>query len=529
MIPTLSTRLVWGLVAFATGLVVIGVAALLLLLRAGRRQPDEDVARRLLRNSALPLLIQFLVRGIDLAFAYVLYRFVTQAAMGEYDLAALLVSLYLATISEWGLGTLLTREVARDPPAIRHTFGTALLLRLGLSVAALPIALLVIGGYQGLHNTGVIPYAISTRGAVLIGILALTLVPGAVGAAVTSVFLAMERPVVPALANLLNNVVSTALRLLALLLGFGVVGVAWAALAATVLNGVVFTWLLRRHFGWPGWEWDGSLARYMLQAAFPLMLNSLLVVVFFRFDAFIVEGAHGPQAVANYGAAYRVAQLALIVPPIVVNALFPRFARQARDDRQGLLRGYELTVRVLLLGALPLAAVVSVSAPRLVAIFAGEEYSAAGGAALALLIWFVPLSYVNGIAQYVLIALDRQGAITRAFAATAAFNLAANLLLVPQWGIRAAAITTVISELVLYLPFRRVLHAELGAAPLWPVLWRPALATLFMAAVMVPLREQPALAASMGLGLYGVSLWALGTFSADDRLLMRRLLGRGSR
>ena len=43
-----------------------------MILRAERESPQEDSARRLLRNSALPLLIQFVVRGIDFAFVFFL-------------------------------------------------------------------------------------------------------------------------------------------------------------------------------------------------------------------------------------------------------------------------------------------------------------------------------------------------------------------------------------------------------------------------------------------------------------------------
>lgn len=525
MIATLSARLQLALAVLAAGLVVLGVGAVLLLARSGRRQQEEDVARRLLRNSALPLLIQIGVRALDFGFIAVFYRLLPKDAVGDYDVAALLVSLYLGTIAEWGLGVLLTRELARDRQAIASTFGTALILRLGLAIVALPVAFLVIGGYQLFQSLGVITYGISTLGAALIAILTLTLLPSAIGSAVTSVFLAAERPIVPALVNLLNNVLSTALRLGALLLGFGVVGVAWAALAATVLNAVIFAVLLRRHFGWPGWQWDSALARSMMRAAFPLMLNSLLMVVFFRFDTFIIRAFHGPRAVAEYGAAYKIPPIALILPPIIVNALFPRFSRQALDDRAGLLRGYRLTLRVLLLLALPLSTVVSALAPVAIRILA-PGYGAAAEQALALLIWFVPMSYVNGIAQYVLIAVDRQGQITRAFALTAAFNLVMNLLLVPRWGIAAAALTTVASEFVLYLPFRRVLRDELGSAPLGGLVWRPLLAALAAGSAMLVLGSRPVLAVPVGLGCYVLILWLLGTFTDEDRALLLRLAGR---
>ena len=526
MTPYISERLQLGLVLLGAVLAAAGAASLLLLFRVGTTARREDAVRRVLRNSAMPLGIQLVVRAIDFAFAMVLYRMATQEAVGDYNLAALLVVLYLGTISEWGLSTLLTREVARDPLAIGQTFGTALVLRLGLALLSIPLAALVVGLTTGLAQSRLIAEAISGQGALLVLILALTLVPAAAASAVTAIFIAMERPVVPALANLLNNVLSTALRVMALVVGLGVIGVAWAALAATVVNALVFLWLLRRFFGWPGWGWDRGMAGSMLLAAFPLMLNNLLMVAFFRFDMFIVKAFRGSDAVANYNAAYQVAQLGLIVPPIVVNALFPRFSRQARDDRAGLARGFELTLRVLLLLVLPFSAAISALAPTAIRLLAGEEYVARGAPALAILIWFLPLSFVNGIAQYVLIALNRQSTITRAFALTALFNIAANLLLVPRWGLPAAALTTIGSELVLYIPLRRVMRSELPHTRVLPVLWRPALGAFALAAAMLPLRGQPAAAIAAGTVVYGIVLWASGALTGEDRRLVRRLLGR---
>jgi O-antigen/teichoic acid export membrane protein len=519
----------WQLAAiwlFIAGLFVVGVGAVVLLARAERGAIHEDAVRRVLRNSALPLAIQLVVRAIDFVFVAILFRLIAPEAMGDYEFAALLVTLYLGTISEWGLGVLLAREVARDRTAIQQSFGTALLLRLGLSVGSIAGAGAIIAAYDWLYNRGAIANTISTDGALLIGILVLTLLPGAVGSAVTSVYLAVERPIIPALANLLNNVVSAALRLGALLLGFGVAGVAWGALIATVLNAVLFWSLLRRDFGWPGWNWDGGLARLLLSAAFPLMLNSLLVGVFFRFDTFIIKAVEGSEGVAVYGSAYKIAPFALIVPPIVVNALFPRFARQALDDRAGLTRGYRLTLRILLLLAMPVVAAGSVFAPTVVGWIAGARYVASAAPVLAVLIWFVPMSYVNGVTQYVLIALHRQGAITLAFLVTALFNLAANMLLIPRAGLIAAAAVTIASEVVLYLPFRRVLRRELGASPLLEVIWRPAVATVACVALMAALRAWPVLAVVVGWAGYGAVLWLLRTFTADDRLLLARMLGR---
>ncbi len=519
-----------ALLVFIIGLVLLAIAAAVSLWLNARSSATtgQDPARRIFRNSAGPLLIQLAVRAIDLSFVVFLYRLVSKSDIGDYNLAGLLVTLILATIGDWGLTVWFTREVARDPAALRRLFGTTLLLRWGLALLMIPLAALVIGAYALLHSVALIPHALPAQTVILIAILLPSLLPSGFAGAVSAVYLAHEQPTTPALVNLLNNCLSTLLQLALILLGFRIVGVAWAALIATIINASVFAWLLLRRWGWPGWSWDSTTARSMLHAAFPLMLNGLLVAVFFRFDTFIIQGTarDGERAVADYNTAYKFASLALVLPPIVINALFPMFARQALNDRAALLRGYRLTVRLLLLLAIPLAAGLSFWAPQAIRLLSGAEYVAAGGPALRLLIWFAPLSYVNGVAQYVLIALDRQSTITWAFLVTAIFNLAVNLLTVPIWGINAAAVVTVLSELVLYLPFHLVLKRELRAAPFLAVAWRPLLAALGGSAAMLLLRAWPGVAIATGVVVYASSLWLLATFDAEDRRLLARLRGK---
>lgn len=526
---TISPRLAVGLAVFTLGLLLLAATIPLILLWARRRRRDsEDYAVRLLRNSAVPLLIQIVVRAIDFAFVAVLFRaFVNdQAALNDWIFAAPITTLILATIAEWGLNIWLTREVARDHTAIERTWGTGLILRFGLAALVTPVSLLIVAAYNALAAAGLITEGIDARGLWLMVVLALTVLPGSFSAAVTALFLATERPIVPAIANLLTNIISALLKIGAIVLGFGILGVAVGALLATIFSAVIFGVLLVRSFGWPPLRYDARLALSMLRAGLPLMLNALLLAVFFRFDITIIR-AFRPEELGAYEAAYKWVALTQILPPMVINAVFPLFARQAANDRDALRRAYAYLSRVLLLLAFPIAAGVSIFAPWAIGWFVGWEYVPLGAPALALLIWYLPLSYVNGVTQYVLIALDRARTITVAFAAAAIFNFAVNLALVPRFGINAAAIVTVLSELVLYLPFGWVLRQELTPAPLWRAAWRPALATGGMAVAMLLLREIHPLWALLGGPL---ALWTflivLGAVQEDDRRLMRRILRR---
>ena len=103
---------------------------------------------------------------------------------------------------------------------------------------------------------------------------------------------------------------------------------------------------------------------------------------------------------------------------------------------------------------------------------------------LQLLIWFLPFSFINQVTQYVLIALNLQRHLTRAFIIGVLFNLLANLIFIPLYGYRAAAIITVFSEWALLIPFYILVRKNLCTVPWFDVTWRPTLAAAVMGAAL---------------------------------------------
>jgi O-antigen/teichoic acid export membrane protein len=522
-------------------LFLLGVAALLpllalaaLLWRRFYREDADNTARRVVKNSAIPTVIRLVVRAIDMAFALILYRLLEPSAVGQYDLAALLVVLYLGTFSDFGLGTLLTREVARRPDEAPRLFGVTLLLRWGFGLLALPLALAIIAAYGGVAALVPGAQALTPDGAAAILILCLTLFPSAYNNVVTALFNARERLEIPAAVELITQVVSVFARVAVLLAGFGVIGLAWAAVGTTMLTALIFLVLQLRLLFPPRLSWDAAFARSLLRPAFPLLLNSLLVNAAFSFDAFILRAFTSDDVVAQYRMPYRVINVALILPPLLINAIFPIIARHAEDNREALNRAYRRTLQVLLLAAFPIAVATTVLARDMVALFVGQpdlaRYLGVSDRALAILIWFLPLSFVNGLTQYVMIALNRQAAITRSFATMAAFNFVANLVLIasaPSSGIYIASVITIVSEAVLYVTFLPLLRQEDAAPPLLALAWRPALAALLMgAAMLAAARAGPLVAVVVAPVVYAAALWALGAFGAEERALVRRVLGR---
>jgi len=532
------------LIGLALVLLVTGLGAL--FWRRIYRDDAQNIARRVFKNSAVPFAMRLIVRALDMAFLIILIRTLPEAEVGAYFLATMLVGQYLSTITEFGLGVLLTREVAQDPNAAPRLFGITLLLRwLVVLLAAVPSAALLIALYALLGRTG-LTETLDPASQAAIWILLLTLIPSAYSGAVTALYNAAERMEVPALLEVVTAVLSLVARLAVLWLGFGIVGLAWAAVGVTSTTALIYLFLQTRSFFRPTLRWDRTLMRRLISPALPLMLNNLLSVMFFTSDLFIIKAfgaGQGDVLVAQYRVAYNILNIAMILPPVVTFAVFPLLARHAAGERAVMRQAQNRTLQALLLPAFPLAMGISLLAPDLIRLFSGEqasEYLPVSARVLSLLAWFLPLSFVNGLLQYVLIAVNRQAAITRAFIIGATCNIVTNLIVIPvavvvlmrpQVGLYAAAGTTILSEIVLLAIFLPLLRREGLTPPLPALAWRPAVAALLMGAAMGGVLFLVGawdwlVAGLIAAPVYGVALWLLGAFGAEERALALRIFGR---
>lgn len=498
-------------------------------------------------NTLSPFLAQIFTKLLMLGYLIAQYRLIGGGAgkLADYFLAGI-VLMYTGTISDWGLSTLLTREVAKEGEGwraatlFRQTLTLRLLISLGLF---LPVGLFVL-----VYTAW---FGLSVEGIWVTLLLTLSLLPGAFSGSVTALLYARERMSPPAAIGIGTSLLNVLLGVGALLLGWGIIGLALSALVSTVVTALAFGLILRRDFPEIALKTGGGVRsdankasqRFapLLKAGWPLMLNALLVGLFFRADQFIIKANQGDLGVERYQAAYSFLSFVLLITPAVTLALFPRMARHAETDKPRLAFEYTFALKLLLILSAPLVALTIWFAPLLITIVTGArpEFQPSSVVVLQILILFLPLSFINGVTQYVLIALNRQHLITWAFGATVLFNLAANLVLVPLLGINGAAIATIGSELVLLAPFLFWTAKEIGHVRIDQLIWKPILAGAVVAVVawfLWPFQEKwgagpGEFASYIGVGLlllvlYVLTVALLKPLSQQELSGLRSALGR---
>ena len=456
-------------------------------------------------------------RVVDAAFALIYLRLLGRTDVGAYQ-SLVVFTTYLDTLIDFGLNALLAREVSRGSVSVSVAFRAVNRLRLGLwLIGLLPVAVI----YGPLLPATGLPSEAAAAG----WIFYLALLPAVLAKTATGVLWAAERLDVTAAVSVLSTLLRTALGAVVLFGGLGLGGLGVVSLTTNVVASVVL-WRLAA---------TGPLAtttteanqpekratRGWLRESWPLFLNQMLQGLFFKVDAVLMPALAGSAAAGVYAAAYKVSEGAGIVSSSFTLAVFPRLARANQSAG-----AYAMALRLLFQIGFPLAAGIGLLAQPIVGVVGGRDYLPDSAIALAILICYLPLSYANGLTQYVLIAAGRQRLLTGAFFAALIFNVAANVMLIPRFSYGGAAWVTVASEVVLLVPFQLAARKLAPQVSLTREARAPLAATLLMAPVVWWLRDSlhPLAAAAAGAAVYALALWALGGIDHAQRRLIAQVV-----
>lgn len=193
------------------------------------------------------------------------------------------------------------------------------------------------------------------------------------------------------------------------------------------------------------WEVRWSLARELISHAWPFALSGVAIIAYVRIDQLVIGQILGGSALGVYSAALSLSQLWQFVPMTVATSLAPYLARKKAQSEQAYDATLQRMFRLFALMAILIAIVVALLAPALVEKLYGAQYSSAVGVLQVHVVSNVFLFL--GVAQGLWLINEGLAKLSLYKAAIGALvSIAGNLLLVPHYGIMAAAVVTVIAQ-----------------------------------------------------------------------------------
>ena len=391
--------------------------------------PQKVVLNTLVQVGGKVLLALGAIVGVRLTTGYLGVE-----GFGEYAIV-LAVAPILAIVSDFGIATIASREIAKTPERADDLGGTLLWLRL---VGAVFVFVLF------LPLVPFLPYSHEVKlGLVIAAAGVAVTVVGNFPAAFFQVNLRLEYVAILDAVSALLTVAGLAF-VIALDLGFYAVVAVWPAVAVGIS---VASFALSRRFWTINVRRGWASARPLLRDALPIGLVTLLGLLHFKVDSVMLSVLKPAADVGTYTVAYRFLEYALLLPTLFMAAVFPILARYLHERSPMTDDVIRRSFNFLLLLALPLAVALLALARPLVHLVAGEAFD---DAVLPLQILSLALvfAFANAIFASLLFALNRQRQLIAASLLGIAVNVGLNAYFIPKWSYVGAAGTTAFSELL---------------------------------------------------------------------------------
>jgi len=449
--------------------------------------------RSILANTGYRLLADVGSKVASLVFFVVMARELGESQFGVFTFALTFVIL-ATTLGNFGQDAVLTREVARNRSRFSGYFANTLAVKIVLATASLTVAVGV-AAVAGIEQ--------ETLEALLLLGPAVTL--ELLMATCFASYQAFERLEFIPIALISQRFVTSAVGIVALLSGAGVVAVSAIYLGGSALGFGLALWFLVRKIARPRLDVEPRRWLPLMRASLAIGLAGVFAVVLFRIDTVMLAAFEPKDVVGDYGAAYRLLEATLFVAWSVGAATYPVFSRltTASDPPVGAVFQRSLKLAVAL--TLPLAAGALVLAGPIVQVLYGSSYEDAE-TALRLLAPAIALYPVCYVTSYLLVSQDRQRVMTWIYGLVALENVLANLVLIPWLSLDGAALGTSISQLLVAVAVVAFAQRTIGRIGWARIAGGPVVATFLAAVTMVALQDELAVAVAAGTAVYVVTL-----------------------
>lgn len=198
-----------------------------------------------------------------------------------------------------------------------------------------------------------------------------------------------------------------------------------------------------------------SRMRTLLHEAMPLIGVSMFVSISSKAGMVMLGILSTSEQVGYYAAPYRLLEASMLVPLLVVNAMYSRLSLAWKESPRFFYQSTKETVLAISCLGAAIGMGIFVLSNHIVLILFGTDFSPSAKI-LGLLACALVIGYPGYALTQILVILGRQRAYLRLVAMAACSNIALNLLLIPQWQAQGAVIATILTELLILVMAVRI-------------------------------------------------------------------------
>ena len=191
------------------------------------------------------------------------------------------------------------------------------------------------------------------------------------------------------------------------------------------------------------WSFNSLLAKKLVKYSWPLMVSGIMVSLYMRIDAVMLQNMKGIKEAGAYATVSMFSEAWNFIPAVIVTSLFPAILNARRDDMDRYKKRIQHLYDLMVYLSVPVAIVITFAAPLIYKLLKPQYAYAAP--VLSVHIWSGVFVFLGAASSQYLIAENYN---TLTFIRTgfgALINIVLNIFLIPKIGMMGAAIATLIA------------------------------------------------------------------------------------
>lgn len=471
-------------------------------------------AKRAAQNVTALVVASLISKGALFIWQLILAPWLGTFAYGIYGTVGALIAVS-GSISSFSMGLIVIRDVAREPQKAGKYWSAMMLLQTVLAL----IAYIGMNGFAAGYSETVRAFA------ALAGINLFIDLFGNMG---YDLLIAREAMLKTSVVEIVHIIIRIGLSLLALLLGWGLLGVYIAAMISGLGRTLVLVYLNWQLGVRPQFPIDREIMMPLLINSAPLALAAFLSLAYQHADKLMTTGILGEAGTGYLTVAFVInfGVIELFSTTILV-AMYPLMSRYYGDGK-GAMFGFmveKLSLYMFMI-SLPMALVISIFASDLTTPLFGQDFAPTAGI-LSILIWYTMITMIGNVFSKGMLIQNRQRLLLIFRGLGLILNIILNTILLFSWrDPRGAAVASIMAEvLVVFLMIWNFRAVGWQWRKVMPGVSRLLLIGAVVGLLMLAVRDTNALVGIIGgLSLYTAGILFGNVLSPDDWDLLYRIV-----
>jgi len=389
------------------------------------------------QNTSFLTAASVLQKVISFVYFTFVARLIGVENTGIYFFAITFTTIF-TVVADFGMGPVLTREAARYPESSERYLNTVFWSKVLFGLVAYLLVIFFINVFN---------YPVLTK--TLVYLSGITMFFDNLHAAFYSIFRARKNLIYESIGIVGSQGLTLVIGSLVL---FNHWPLYWLILAYTIpsfLNFIFSSVALKRVYNFKyGLNFDSTIFKIFLGFAFPFALAGIISRLYSYSDSLIMSKILGPQELGWWSVPYKITFAFQFIPVALSASIYPVMSSLFLDQKERIGELFLKSWRYLFTIVFPLSfGLMALSSPVIIKLYK-PQFSPAIPVLRILLISLI-FGYLGFITAATLNATNRQKIQTSLLAVALVANIISNLILLPRIGIIGAAISALLTNILL--------------------------------------------------------------------------------